>query len=154
MRRGRTGWGQNLASTRCLEVTTPWLFCSVTMGLAELQLLLKNRIQIYGKISEMNPSEILLLGSAVTLMPVLQMHIGHWRHDLFCKHYMTWLLSLEMPLLCACRCFSWRVTHIQLFQVALSFHSWEDSKQRLYNKYCSVFHWYFTFSVINCSNKS
>lgn len=85
---GRTGWGQNLANTRYCKVTTPWLFCSVTMGLAELRFLLTIRIQIYWKISEMNPSEVLLLGSAVTLLPDLQMYIGQWHHDLFCKHFM------------------------------------------------------------------
>lgn len=38
--------------------------------------------------SEMNPSEILFLGSAVTLSPDLQVHIGPWHHNLFCKHSM------------------------------------------------------------------
>lgn len=42
-------------------------FSGVTMGPTELQLLLKIRIQICCQISEMNPSEILLLGSAATL---------------------------------------------------------------------------------------
>lgn len=98
MRQGRTGWGRNLVNTQYCKVMTPWLFGSVTMGLAELQLLLKDRIQIYWKISEMNPSEILFLGSAVTLLPELQVRIGPWHHDLYCKHSMIWLLSLEMPL--------------------------------------------------------
>lgn len=120
---GRTGWGQTWVNTQYCKVTTPWLFGSVTMGLAGLQLLLKDRIQIYWKISEINPSEILFLGSAVTLLPDLQVHIGPWHHDLFCKHSMIWLLSLEMPLCLHGRCFSWRVTHIKLLQVALSFHS-------------------------------
>lgn len=145
MRQGRTGWGQNLASTWYCKVTTPWLFCSVVMGLAELQLLLKNRIQIYWKISEMNASEILLLGSAVTLLPDLQMHMGWWCHDLYCKHLMIWLLSLEMPSLTTCRWFFWRVTQIKLFQVALSFNSWEDSEQRLWSKHCWGFLLIFCF---------
>lgn len=95
---GRAGWGQNRVNTQCCKVTTPWLFGSVTMGPAGLQLLLKDRIQVYWKISEMNPSEILFLGSAVTLLPDLQVHIGPWHHDLFCKHSMISLLSLEMSL--------------------------------------------------------
>lgn len=45
----------------------PWPENGVTMGPTELQLLLKIRIQICCQISEMNPSEILLLGSAATL---------------------------------------------------------------------------------------
>lgn len=51
--------------------------------------------------------------------------------DLFCKHSMIWLLSLDMPLCLHGDVFPWRVTHIKLFQVALSFRSLEDGYQRL-----------------------